>query len=589
MQKRSRIPPWLIGVAALLLLAGVGVTAGGLRTNYLKMATQTSVPATATATNPLTWDDNTTIPNLRFSDGTSNNYVSACVPTTSGDYCGWNGSNWTREPAPTGGVTYDPNVAYAIEIANADASTEMHIDHGPFWTPSTTLTNKMCWRFWVKKYDNAGGYVISDGYGGSHSLLVNAAGTGNIYFTPTNAAVAFGGDDGGLMPLNQWYEVLVKINNDTGGTPQVVSYINGIPSGIVQVPASNTRSTPPPGGPGELYIGGSNHSMFNGAIAAIQGWDQDDPTGVGSAPTVPERFYSQGFQTAKQPDFWADYTHPAAVIADLSWGYAGGPAPTLTNRILHPGFPFNPVNNVLSIYQPPGAYPTPKFVSASDGPWTRTAAPTPPGGRSFVVPSCTHKICDTFSRQDQNFAFSNSPTLGSTEGGSLGAMAWQQGVSGGVLPVHWGILGGYAVVIDPTPSYTLAWVSNNAADMTAKIDNRLTTWGGPQTGIAFRVQDANNFWFCNIWSDYASGTQVRLGHVIAGAYATISLGGVTRAQHTLSAQATGTSISCLIDGVSQLTTTSSQFQTATGVGIETEGTIESYDFGLWRGTNFYVD
>jgi hypothetical protein len=65
------------------------------------------------------------------------------------------------------------------------------------------------------------------------------------------------------------------------------------------------------------------------------------------------------------------------------------------------------------------------------------------------------RIFDSFSREDSTWAFQNSPGLGSTEAGSLGALSWTQKTVANATPTNgaiFGVQGGRAVVIWAEPS-----------------------------------------------------------------------------------------------------------------------------------------
>lgn len=511
-------------------------------------------------------------------------------------------ANWP-EGAPTNPASaldkivarssYDPNAVYALSLPGGSAQT--HVDCGVFWSQGASLGNSMYWRAWIKKNDNNGGYIVSDSYGGGHALLWNVDGAGNIFFLPVGL-VSYGSDD--VMPVGQWYEIAVAITNDSAGTPKIVTYFNGIPSGATDIGAGNVRAAPTgaQGSPSSvLYIGGSTHINANFQIAQMQAFDMADPWSGGIGPRVPQRFYDQypGTSTTIQPDFYMDFTKSGLIIPDLSWGYAGGATPTLTNRTKHNGKIGNSANGLA---ETPMAFPIPKWVSAADGPWTHDAPPTPPGGRN-LTPLATPtgaKIFDSFQREDQTFAFSNAPTLGSTESGSLGAKAWQQGVPSSAtsnLPVgaQWGIFNGYAVFLDAVPG--VAWVNNDSADMDVAITGRVGNYGNGATGVAFRVQDKDNFWTAfHYWDSVQNGILI-LAKYVNGTYTGVASTGFTigRGQHTIDVQAVGSNITVFLDGVSKLTTTDAFLSTATGAGVMCPSYQSGVtDWGLGRWGSFTV-
>lgn len=173
---KPTIRPWMIGLAALLLLGGVGLAAGGARIGWWAATTQTSVPATATSSHPLHWDDTNT--RMRFSDGTSDNYVPACVPTTTGDVCSWNAtsSTWQRSAAGgTGNWTFSGNnadltAAGTMGIAPTTA-TALSIGGSSLATVTATATS-----YYLFGYGNTGGlpFVIGNATASAGTPLISS-------------------------------------------------------------------------------------------------------------------------------------------------------------------------------------------------------------------------------------------------------------------------------------------------------------------------------------------------------------------------------------------------------------------------------
>src|SRR4029453_15859972 len=60
-----------------------------------------------------------------------------------------------------------PDPARVLEFNGAPKT----VDYGNFWPPFTNLGH-FFWEFWMMPFADAGGtYMLSDGYGGAHSLL----------------------------------------------------------------------------------------------------------------------------------------------------------------------------------------------------------------------------------------------------------------------------------------------------------------------------------------------------------------------------------------------------------------------------------
>ncbi len=316
-----------------------------------------------------------------------------------------------------------------------DSTQQHHVDHGFFWPAATNLSKVFYWEAWVKP-DNLGGYIISEGYGGLHSLLFGTGGigagtynliTGNV--TDGSTALSFGSDDGAIS--GEWIHYAVG----SDGT-NIVTYVNGVPSGRVAYSLSVRQAQQ-----GKMFVGGSGHSNYGGSIAQIRGFEGNNPLvgGSDSASRMvmayrPEtRFAGQALQRGLSgvvemyPAFLADYTAPATVIPDHSpTGYNGGKHPgmrwattTSSDAGVNTGFGKNVV---------PSRYPLPTFTVDLTAPYAQTTtAPTAPTSATLTPPATPSGalIFDSFSRTDSTLAFDNlTPTLGSTEAGSLGVKAW---------------------------------------------------------------------------------------------------------------------------------------------------------------------
>jgi hypothetical protein len=198
-----------------------------------------------------------------------------------------------------------------------------HVNHGFFWpaVQGYDLGNGFLWESWVQPTTMAGsGYLVSDGYGGAHSLLwglgsVPGAPTGNLWNGSTS--ISFGG--GYMVAASEWVHLALLWTKTA-----IYSFVNGVCDG--QVAFTGPRVTPAPGGPGVLYVGGSDHLNLAMSIAALRGYDRGLPfstnTTWGTAFRPERRFgidaaRSTGTGT-RQPDFLADYTVQGVTIPDHS-------------------------------------------------------------------------------------------------------------------------------------------------------------------------------------------------------------------------------------------------------------------------------
>lgn len=586
-----KIKPWMIGIV-VLACAGVG-GATGFGAGWWRGTAQSSAPMTATSTHPVHWDD--TSGRARFSDGTSDNYVAGCVPTTSGDYCGWDGSKWTREPAPSASTSGVPTV-YFQGVSAAGNSVAIA---GPFWNPGqqTSLGNNMMWDAWADIGTGSSSYIISDGNGGAHALLWS--GTGGNIFLDDGSFINIGCDDNGPSGIMNYYRVSLSTDGVSGGT-YVVDSINGVACGRVAMPSLRQRSTQSTSN-GYLFVGGSDHSNATFYLAWMRGFDQSYP--YGTTPFegyVPPKFPASTVITGStlyQASIVLDATKTAAgLIPDLSNGYNLGTGTTLYK---HDAWLFQvPGGGSLSspdsiTNSTTSAEPLPQIVYRTGTALDSSAWPSAPD-RGLTPPSTPvgAKIFDSFSRADQTFAHTQNPTLGSTEAGSLGAKTWQYGVNSPTLfgpQQYWGIFNGRAV--DIAPNYgAIAWVTNDSADMKVCVDRRTGTYGNGETGVAFRVQDAQNYWFAS-WANVPGAVdELDIGFWNAGSItyrsgSTETDGGWT----TLCAQTSGTTITISTDGTVRHTYTGETWlQAATGAGIVSSMRPAGEQNSLARFDNFTV-
>src|SRR4051794_20960290 len=90
-------------------------------------------------------------------------------------------------PGGGGGPPFDPNNRYVLRLLGG--SSGQHVKLGFFWPNGGDLGASMYWGTWVKPREvspGVGGYLWSDGYGGTHALahgVLTLPGvvTGNMY------------------------------------------------------------------------------------------------------------------------------------------------------------------------------------------------------------------------------------------------------------------------------------------------------------------------------------------------------------------------------------------------------------------------
>jgi hypothetical protein len=483
---------------------------------------------------------------------------------------------------------------YVLQFPQA---TPCHVNHGLFWPRGGTaaLGTGFFWDAWMKPIASLGGYLVSAGYGGSHELLWGFApkATGNLWNGA--ASTSFAGTY--TVADGEWIHAAILWDG-----ANVYTFINGVCDGMtawagprMPVGANN--------GLGNLYVMGSDHSNAFGALAALRGWDGALPVYGAATRTnafIPERVFNGFDQNGLACDFLSDYTTPGGgPIPDRSpWGYPSNPGSS--QRYWHHG-ERHAANNltatgpgvgggtfvfgtVMPTYAPDATCP---YGQAHGSPLPAEAIPAP-----ATVPSGA-KIFDSFGRRNQTFAFQAAPTLGSTEGGSLGPLPWTTFSGAGTL--GWGILQGSGVQLRTSPAGM--YVPNNSADMDVRVsrDSPTLVGSGGATGLAFRVQDSANYWALARQNGLAF-TSLTLYSVVAGAVTQVGAYTPAFANWTiLRAVTSGTTITVYTDngsgGWNTMATLTGQtaLQSATGAGLATDAwASNAYTSSLARYRNFTV-
>ncbi|GAC1413764.1 MAG: hypothetical protein NVSMB66_6220 [Candidatus Doudnabacteria bacterium] len=454
---------------------------------------------------------------------------------------------------------------------SAALNNQPNINFGNFWPASTNLGTKFFYEFWAMPRNAGSSYMLSDGNGGAHAALLgffqSGAGTpnnpqGNVY--SGTSTVTFGSDDG--VGNNEWAHVAYGWD----GT-YVYTYIDGVPVG--RTAFGGPRQSPPvvSSGGGNFNVCGSDHSNFNGRIAMLRGFENANPLGLPEHAFAPETsFGGVAYDNAGNfttTSILVDFSVPSRIIPDLSAGYNGRTHPGMIFNATYGtdyGFPQNPASN----------YPKPMWVNDPTAPTSlvtsslltsRTLTPaTVPNGAV---------IFDSFSRNNQTFAFDQVPTLGSTEGGTLGPLPWNYGcaaIGGSITNCQWGILAGQAVPLGSKAS--LAWVQDTTSTQDVSITRHIGTYNSlGLTGLAFRVKDANNFWGAYVFGPN-NGATIRLERFANGVVPDqIDIAAIA-SWYTLRIVANGSTFTVYNDATQIFTTTTiaTPMTTSTGVGIFTD-------------------
>jgi hypothetical protein len=413
-----------------------------------------------------------------------------------------------------------PPLVGVLDFPNPSPTVQVRVNHAAFWTPGANLGRNFYWDAWVAP--RTSGNLISDGFGVVHALRWGPIlQEGQLVFqgelSTAAGPVAFAAAEG-PAPGEWGHHAITLIEDATLDSlpPTVFVYWNGICVGMTRFPVADRQAGIVGNGDGTLYAMGSLSGSLGGRLAAIRGLDQFSPFAQRYPmwAFLPERTFSPWVRNTPV-DFLADYTHRAGQIEDIApLGYNGGTAAAPLRR--HPGT----FESLIPVADMPVL---PQWVMDPEGPYgtvgqlpfnTHQIVPTP------ASPPARALVFDSFGRAGQNFVWQQVPTLGQTEGGSLGPQAWKAGIVGPPeVPAPFGIINGRAVYLER--QIGLAWVDVHSTDQDVRIDRFRAGWGHGTTGIAFRVIDSKNWSF--FFADQLltvrrseQPAQIFLGRIVAG-------------------------------------------------------------------------
>lgn len=490
---------------------------------------------------------------------------------------------------------------YVLHFENP-TTEHQHVDHGNFWRQpdedGLDLGTGFFWGAWMAPTTATNsGYLIADGGSGGHALLWGLAGnnhpSGNLWNGSINTS--FGGVY--EIAVDEWVYYAV-----TWDGTNITTWINGVRD--QSMPFTGPRKTLPASfGRSSLYVGGSNHSNIAMKLAFIQGWDNVLPSNPwwvyqNKQAFCPPRWPWLVDRVGLECDAAWDYTQPTlGPIPDLSpRGYS--PTGVAADRRFHHGILDNGMDVTLGGGNLGGGPGGPAVLGPNPGPrphWELD--PTCPFGRDWGTPASLGetipapasvpvgaKIFDSFGRANQTWASHLAPTLGSTEGGSLGPKTW-------ITRNTWGILGGAAVPLGggEQGAFPAAIVMNDSADMTVEIrcpivpgstnhTTKTSPFGQDIVYLLIRAVDTANYWYVRyswdsrtlIVGTCTSSATTRVGDPVQGT----ALGAVLKATFI------GTTLTVYFDGaqVHQLTGQTT-YQTATGAGFGSGETSAQADSG----------
>jgi hypothetical protein len=464
-------------------------------------------------------------------------------------------------------ISSSSSPSYVLEFdggpEDVDYATAFKV-YDVFW-PSDVDLGHFFWEAWAMPREEAGAtYIFADGYGGGHALLFGVAN--------------FNTSEAGRFQLlgNIWDgNNLTYFNSDEGPAPgewghyaagwdgqYIVTYFNGVPVGRTKW--KGPRRTPGPGGGGgRLYVGGSNHSNFVGRIAQVRGYEDSNPREDGGSSVYsafrPETVFGVGGSLMS----W--YFRPGNYVDDLSLGYRGVPHPGLV-RGWEPGniFPCDQCRKPVFVVDPTA----PNFADPAH-PGTPPAPVAPPS----PVPSGA-LVFDSFSRRNSTYALAGLGGLGSTEGGTAGALAWHTGVAP-AAPQPFGILNGRAVLLADARSLTWVGVGGTYDNFDVRVARHPgNAESGRDTGLSFRVVDADNYFFA--YTTEGTDPAVRLltvGYYANGQRTTLAAGlAVPEGWTTLRAVTNAAGlVEVYADNARLYTAQNFLMATATGAGLYNDG------------------
>lgn len=396
-----------------------------------------------------------------------------------------------------------------------------HVNHGQFWVPNTEYGD-FFWELWVYPIrPSTAGYWISAGYGGEHELLFGietGSATGYLsanFYDASGTGLQDFTNAGEFLPLNEWAHVAMGWDGS-----HVMQWINGCLSYVKAYSAG--RKTTNQASNGGLFIGGSDHSCFDGLIAQVRGYE-------GSCPNLsdffPERYFrplDYASATFTNPQFCTSYMSPSGSFTDTSAGFdaAGG------GVVHHHGvLGAVTVATAANIAWMSDNYPV--FLQGDIV--APTYAPTPPSTPASAV------VFDSFSRKDSTYAFykDGDSVTGSTEAGSAGVKTW----SVQSWPVRGGMLAYWH-------NYnTINTVDAGISDVDVRVSRINNLYCN--TGVVVKYTDTSNYVRVE-----AAPDSIRIASFVAGVQTNTDFTSLSTNWTTLKVTAVGTTCTVYRDGVS---------------------------------------
>lgn len=416
-----------------------------------------------------------------------------------------------------------------------DHSLGQHVNHGYFWPRNGTFGD-FFWESWVNGSAGAE-YIVSDGYGGAHTLLFGLSGgapctlAGNIW--NGSGTQSFSANDS--FATDEWHHVAVGWD----GT-NIITYIDGVPSKLTAF--SGTRSSGNGASDGVLYVGGSTHSNYSGQIRNLRGFENIMPLSSPYSVFRPDKDFRAAYvepsgDAVIGAAFVADYTTPANIIADYSAGYQGA---------THPGILRNGND------EDTGAFGDADYESSNFPTWTTMDFVAPTYSGSITPTPAGVIVFDAFERDNVTYAWGDDLGLGTAPTGQT----WAD--SG-----HWGILETRAFS-SINSGVCRATVNVGQANQDVRYSRTDTS---TFTSVIARYTDANNY----LYAQPDQFGQMVIAEVVAGVTTNLKTGGsFGTTWDEIKLVASGSNVTVYLDDVITHATATTTLLTGNGAGLESQ-------------------
>lgn len=433
--------------------------------------------------------------------------------------------------AITGNTISQARAPWVLQLIGATyGNSGPYVGHGVAYPTINVSLGSFVWEFWARPQSVGGAhYALEAGVGGSHPILIGfddqTGGldvTGNFNTSTVGGFFGIQSQASDKIQVDEWVHILAAFDDDFN---RFALYINGLCTQFGGPTARFSTTLVD-----ALSFGAGNHQPFKGFTTWMAGWDANQipfnllgsAAGVGFMPDISIPCLRNGVSLAL-PDFLFDYSVPGQQIVDQ----ASNQSPPLTGGryrggSLHPG-------QLLwggSLYGQENEsplFPHPIWVLDATCPQylvaPRTIAHALVGTPIAVPVDATYLAWDSFGSRRSTFVESSAPTLGSTEAGTLGPLAYAY-IPTTVTDIYaWGVCWGMAAflginsnrlgtaVVNVATANHGAQVRRGAGCATGDPSQIYVT--GP--GLLARYVDQTNYWY-TVWYN----SQITVHKVVAG-------------------------------------------------------------------------